>query len=138
MTTRVGGVSTGPFASLNLGHGSGDAQLAVEENRRRTAAALALPGAPHWLRQVHGTRALQAPFEGTPEADAAWTCQAGVVCVVQAADCLPVLLCDESATVVAAAHAGWRGLAGGVLESTVSALPVPPARLMAWLGVAIG
>jgi hypothetical protein len=73
-----------------------------------------------------------------PEADASWTTEPGVVCAVQAADCLPVLFCDDAGSVVAAAHAGWRGLAAGVLEATVRALPVKPASLMAWLGAAIG
>ncbi|HZR37165.1 MAG TPA: peptidoglycan editing factor PgeF [Nevskia sp.] len=138
-TTRRGGVSTGPWAGLNMGRGSGDDSAAVSENRRRVAQALALPAEPCWMRQVHGVRVARMPQEASePEADASCTTAPGVVCVVQAADCLPVLLCDDEATVVAAAHAGWRGLAGGVLERTVAALPVDPARLLAWLGPAIG
>lgn len=139
MTTRQGGVSRGPFATLNLGRGGGDDTAAVDENRRRVFAALGVPAEPCWIRQVHGARVVRMPEEATePEADASFTTRAGVVCVVQAADCLPVLLCDDSGSVVAAAHAGWRGLAAGVLQNTVRALPVPPARLMAWLGAAIG
>jgi polyphenol oxidase len=151
MTTRAGGVSQGPYASLNLGLG-GDDPACVAENRRRLRQALALPAEPRWLKQVHGATVVrlfpspprdgpEGPGEGgsaVPEADASYTTDPGVVCVVQAADCLPVLFCDDAGSVVAAAHAGWRGLAAGVLEATVRALPVPPASLMAWLGAAIG
>jgi hypothetical protein len=153
MTTRAGGVSTGACASLNLGFGAEDARANVVENRRRLRAALQLPEEPRWLQQVHGTTVvrLTAPFvkgggersergiwEIPPDADASYTTEPGMTCVVMAADCLPVLFCDDAGTVVAAAHAGWRGLAAGVLEATVRALPVPPGRLMAWLGAAIG
>lgn len=136
-TTRLGGVSTGPHASFNLGDHVGDDPAAVAENRRRLRAHL--PGEPVWLRQVHGTRCIDAARAGPgSEADAACARQPGVVCAVLTADCLPVLLCDEAGSVVAAAHAGWRGLAAGVLEATVAALGVPGARLLAWLGPAIG
>lgn len=139
MTTRLGGIGEGPFASLNLGRGGGDDPARIDENRRRVYAALGTPTEPCWIRQVHGARVARMPDEAPePEADASWTAQAGVVCVVQAADCLPVLFCDDDGTVVAAAHAGWRGLAAGVLEATVRALPAPPANLLAWLGAAIG
>jgi YfiH family protein len=138
-STRLGGVSIGPYAGLNLGRSSGHAREAVEENRRRLLAAAGAPGAPHWIRQVHGHHVVQMPQAiDMPEADAAWTSTPAVVCAVQAADCLPVLFCDTAGTVVAAAHAGWRGLSGGVLEATIAALPVPPSQLMAWLGPAIG
>jgi purine-nucleoside/S-methyl-5'-thioadenosine phosphorylase / adenosine deaminase len=138
-TTREGGVSRGPWAGLNLGRSSGDDPAAVDENRRRVAAALGLPGEPCWLRQVHGVRVAPMPESAPhPEADASYATAAGVVCAVQAADCMPVLFCDEAGTMVAAAHAGWRGLAGGVLEATVAALPAPPARLLAWMGPALG
>jgi len=138
-STREGGVSIGPHAGLNLGRSSGDDMMAIDENRRLLAEHLGLPQAPPWLRQVHGTRVVEQPHAAPePEADAAFTTQPGIVCCVQAADCLPVLFCDDDATVVAAAHAGWRGLCGGVLESTIAALPVDPSRLMAWLGPAIG
>ena len=138
-STRVGGVSTGPYAGLNLGRSGGDLSSAVDENRRRFFETLQLPGVPQWIRQVHGARVVEMPTESPePEADAAFTTQRGVVCAVQAADCLPVLFCDDAGRVVAAAHAGWRGLAGGVLEATVSALPVAAGSLMAWLGPAIG
>lgn len=138
-TTRGGGVSAGPYAGLNMGRSGGDDPAAVSENRRRVDAALQLPGEPCWIRQVHGARVVRMPDEGPePEADASYSLRPGAVCAVQAADCLPVLFCDRAATVVAAAHAGWRGLCGGVLEATVAALPVPPGELLAWLGPAIG
>jgi YfiH family protein len=114
-----------------------DDPAAVAENRRRLRSLL--PAEPVWLKQVHGTvcvDAAQVPA-GT-EADAALARAPGVVCAVLTADCLPILLCDESGTVVAAAHAGWRGLAAGVIESTVRAMGQPGERLIAWLGPAIG
>ncbi|MDP1526223.1 MAG: peptidoglycan editing factor PgeF [Rhodocyclaceae bacterium] len=136
-TTRSGGVSIAPYASLNLGDHVGDAPAAVAENRRLLRTHL--PDEPVWLKQVHGTHCLDAAtaVAGT-EADAAFTRQPGVVCAVLTADCLPVLLCDDAGTVVAAAHAGWRGLAAGVIETTVAAMNLPGAQLMAWLGPAIG
>jgi len=138
-TTRIGGVSLAPFTNLNLGRSTGDDIAHVLENRRRALAALQAPAEPQWIRQVHGTQVVRAPFaEVTPAADASFTTLAGVVCAVQAADCLPVLFCDDGGSVVAAAHAGWRGLAAGVLEATVAALPAEPRALMAWLGPAIG
>lgn len=98
-----------------------------------------LPAAPAWLRQVHGTRVVDAAeARGRPEADAAVARVPGAVCAVQAADCLPVLLADEAGTVVGAAHAGWRGLAAGVIEATIDAMRAPGERLIAWLGPAIG
>jgi hypothetical protein len=138
-TTRTGGVSHAPYASLNLGQHVGDDPAAVRENRRRLRAVL--PAEPVWLQQVHGTRVFGVDGRGVdppPEADAAWTAARDVVCAVMTADCLPVLFCDDAGTTVAAAHAGWRGLVGGVLENTVAALPVAPERLLAWLGPAIG
>jgi YfiH family protein len=98
-----------------------------------------LPAAPAWLRQVHGTRVVDAAEAGArPQADASVARAPGVVCAVQAADCLPVLLADEAGTVVGAAHAGWRGLAAGVIEATIDAMQAPGERLIAWLGPAIG
>jgi YfiH family protein len=108
-----------------------------EAGRARLRALL--PSEPAWLRQVHGTIALEAkPGTPLPVADASFTRARGVVCVVQAADCMPVLFADEAASVVAAAHAGWRGLSAGVLEATVAATGAAPAALHAWLGPAIG
>lgn len=137
VTTRAGGVSLPPYDSFNLGSHVGDAPAAVAENRARLRAQL--PEAPVWLEQVHGIEIADIDAaHGVPRADAAVARRAGAVCAVLTADCLPVLLCDDAGTVVAAAHAGWRGLAGGVLEATVARMAVPPARIVAWLGPAIG
>lgn len=136
---RSGGVSTAPWDSLNLGVHVGDDPAAVAENRRRLANALQLPGEPIWLDQVHGTAVWSGgPSNDRPRADAAVTRQSGVVLAVQVADCLPVLFASDAGDEIGAAHAGWRGLAAGVLEATVAALATPPARLVAWLGPCIG
>jgi hypothetical protein len=138
-TTREGGISVSPYDSLNLARHVGDAEAAVQENRRRLQQRLALPAEPRWLDQVHGTGVVEAGASATPAcADASFTHATGTVCAVMTADCLPVLLCDRAGSVVAAAHAGWRGLAAGVLEATVATLGVAPAQLLAWLGPAIG
>lgn len=136
-TTRAGGVSLGPYASLNLGGQVGDLPAAVAENRRLLRSHL--PGEPFWLKQVHGTRCVDAcrAMPGA-EADAAFTRASGVVCAVLTADCLPLLLCDTAGSVVAAVHAGWRGLAAGAIEATARSLGVPGNTLLAWLGPAIG
>jgi YfiH family protein len=135
MTTRVGGVSGGPWASLNLGDHVGDDPAHVAANRVLLRGAL--PGEPGWLRQVHGARVVETGGDDI-EADARFSRTPGQVCAVLTADCLPVLFCDHTGRVVAAAHAGWRGLAGGVLEATVAAMAVPPDDILAWLGAAIG
>jgi hypothetical protein len=136
-TTRNGGASRMPWASFNLGDHVGDDLAAVAANRQALRAAL--PGEPRWLRQVHGIVAVDAGREAKTEAaDAAFARRPGAVCVVMTADCLPVLLCDRRGAVVAAAHAGWRGLLGGVLESAVAAMVAAPGELLAWLGPAIG
>jgi len=137
-TLRTGGVSVGPFASLNVGDHVGDAPAAVSENRRRVREKLALPGEPAWLEQVHGIAVVNLDETGGGRADASIARTQGKVCVIQVADCMPVLVADREGTAVAAAHAGWRGLAGGVLEATLRALGVPSERLVAWLGPAIG
>jgi polyphenol oxidase len=149
-TWRSGGASAAPYASLNLGGHVGDAPPAVAENRRRLAAAAGLPAQPLWLEQVHGVNVAnldllereEAGSVGTARAlgpaDAAYTRRRERVCAILTADCLPILLATDSGDLVAAAHAGWRGLAGGVIEAAVGALAVPPARLLAWLGPAIG
>ncbi len=144
VSTRAGGVSGGPYASLNLGLAVGDDPAAVAENRRRFAATIGRP--PVWLRQVHGTRVVRIGRadvgQAAPEADACWTDDPEVACVVQVADCLPVLLAAPQGRAVAAAHAGWRGLAAGVLENTVAALcggaGCAPQELWAWTGPCIG
>lgn len=163
-TTRTGGVSTGVYASLNLGTHVGDATASVEENRRRLCAELELHKQPRWLEQTHSARVatighLQNPLapaeveervgvrgraEATQEnrlmalADAAITRSADECCVVMTADCLPVLFCDRTGQTVAAAHAGWRGMAAGILEATVAAMRTPAEDVLAWLGPAIG
>jgi YfiH family protein len=145
ITTRRGGVSQGPWGApdgggMNLGEGS-DAPEAVAHNRQRLRARL--PAEPCWLEQVHGNEVIDASAaQQRPRADAAYTVRAGVVCCVLAADCLPVLLADAAGRGVAAAHAGWRGLAAGVIQRTVDALRQalgePSAELLAYLGPAIG
>ena len=137
VTTRNGGGSGEPYASLNLGTRVGDEPAAVARNRAVVRAVV--PAEPKWLRQVHGTRVVEADrAQPEPEADAAFTHAVNTVCVVQIADCMPVLFCDQQGERVAIAHAGWRGLSSGVLDATIGALGVAPARLLAWLGPAIG
>ena len=136
ITTRAGGVSQAPFDCFNLGDHVGDQLEAVTENRRRLN--LELGCVPAWLQQVHGTQVVEADPLQVLEADASWTATPGIASAVLTADCLPVLFCDRAAPRVAAAHAGWRGLANGVLEETVRALGLPPEQLLAWLGPAIG
>lgn len=138
-TTRAGGVSLPPYDRLNLATHVGDDPACIAENRRRLAVMAGFPAEPAWLEQVHGTTVAAAETVDAPvAADAAWTRVPGQPCVVMTADCLPVLLCDRAGTVVAAAHAGWRGLAGGVIAATVARLNAAPAELLAWLGPAIG
>lgn len=134
-TTRQGGVSAGPYASLNLGDHVGDDPAHVTENRARLRRELALPAEPLWLTQVHGI----AVAEGQGGcADASVAFAPGTVCTVMTADCLPLLLCDRAGTAVAAVHAGWRGLLAGVIEAAVARLRIPAAELLVWLGPAIG
>jgi len=136
-TTRAGGASRPPFDSLNLGGHVGDDPAAVLRNRETLRAFL--PAEPKWLEQVHGTAvAVADSMSGPVKADAAVAFQPGTVCAVLTADCLPVLFCDRRGTRVAAAHAGWRGLAAGVLEASVAAMQCDPADILAWLGPAIG
>lgn len=138
-TLRSGGVSHAPFDTLNLGTHVGDSPQAVRENRDRVATALQLPSEPCWLNQVHGTTVVEANcWTSPPQADACIARSTNKVCVVMTADCLPVLFCSRDGDRVAAAHAGWRGLAGGVLDSTFSSLGLPGSQLLAWLGPAIG
>lgn len=137
VTTRAGGVSRGAYAGLNLGMRSGDA---VEDvTRNRASLRQWLPAEPAWLRQVHGTTVVEADgMEASPEADAAVARRPGTVCAVLTADCLPLLMCDEAGTIVAAAHAGWRGLSSGVIEQALRVMDRPPEALLAYLGPAIG
>lgn len=146
ITTRAGGTSTGAYGApdrdgMNLGLGSGDDVTVVAANRARLRRSL--PSEPRWLRQVHGSRVVDAAdADGSVEADAAVTDQAGKVAVVMVADCMPVLLADDRGRCVGVAHAGWRGLAAGIVQATVGMmrqrLRDPGARLIAYLGPAIG
>lgn len=137
VTTRAGGVSEGSWAGLNLGAHVGDDCERVLHNRALLRSVL--PAEPVWLNQVHGVAVVDAATaNGVPDADASVAFESGVVCVVMTADCLPVLFADDQGTVVAAAHAGWKGLLNGVLEETVVSMGVPPSRLSAWMGPAIG
>ncbi len=136
VTSRAGGVSQPPFDTLNLGDHVADDGLAVAENRRRLSHALGCR--PAWLQQVHGVEVVEADPSQVVQADASWSATPGVASAIMTADCLPALFCDKAGTKVAAAHAGWRGLAAGVLEATVAALAVPPTEVLVWLGPAIG
>ncbi len=138
MTTRRGGVSVGPYASFNLATHVGDDERAVAANRHRLRHALGLPAEPAWLEQVHGTTVAVLEREHPGAADAAVTTRRGQVCAVLVADCLPVFLAGRAGDRVGVAHAGWRGLAGGVIEATVAALDCEPGSLVAWLGPSIG
>ncbi|MDB5840949.1 MAG: Polyphenol oxidase [Herminiimonas sp.] len=143
-TTRHGGVSRAPYddgaggGGMNLGAHVGDRPEDVLQNR--AMLEVLLPAHPAWLTQVHGARVVDAAtVSGAPEADASFTTQSGVVCAIQTADCLPVLFCDTAGRAVGAAHAGWRGLASGVLQNTVAAMrDAGAAEIIAWLGPAIG
>jgi hypothetical protein len=136
VTTRAGGVSLTPFDSLNLGDHVDDSPQAVAENRRRLTAHFSIQ--PAWLQQVHGIAVAHADPGRVETADASWSATPGIACTVMTADCLPALFCDRAGTRVAAAHAGWRGLAAGVLEATLDSLAVPPGEVLVWLGPAIG
>lgn len=137
-STRVGGISRGAYAGLNLATHVGDRPEDVAENRRILMQTLQLPSEPDWLDQQHGAKVREARvMSETALADASHTTSAGPVCVVQTADCLPVLLCSRKGDWVAAVHAGWKGIAANVLETAVHAYPGLPADLLAWLGPAI-
>lgn len=139
-TTRQGGYSLAPYDSFNLADHVGDDPRAVAKNRQVLSRSLALPREPVWLRQIHGTGVVDAANgpAGQARADGSFTDRAGVICAVLTADCAPVLLCDRSGSKVAVLHAGWRGLAAGIVEKGVAALGVPGHELLAWLGPAIG
>lgn len=137
ITSRNGGVSRGPYASFNLGLNTGDDREAVMANR--ASLRKLLPQAPRWLAQQHGTAVVEADDADSPAAaDASIARQPGTVCAIMIADCVPVLFTDRSGTLVAAAHAGWRGLAGGVLEKTVQRMGASSAEILAYLGPGIG
>jgi polyphenol oxidase len=146
-TTRVGGYSSGPYASLNLGTHVGDDPQSVERNRLAVSHVLEVRAVTCWLDQVHGARIIAVPSstEGAPvtqpvAADASITSATGMICAIMTADCLPVLFTDRNGRHVAAVHGGWRGLVAGILENTISAFAargVSPGELCAWLGPAI-
>jgi len=141
-TTRLGGVSRWPYDSLNLGDHVGDSTADVAANRRHLQQLLGEQVHCQWLQQVHGTKVIRSlefdsAADRVPEADASVSQQQNIACLVMTADCLPVLFCDRAGTRVAAAHAGWRGLADGVLEATLSALECPAEEVICWLGPAI-
>ncbi len=138
-TTRSGGVSVGAFASLNLADHVGDEPLCVANNRTLIRECLGLPAEPRWLQQIHGCSVADATATtANCRADAAIARRPGTVCAVLTADCLPLLLCDRAGTGVAAVHAGWRGLADGIVEAAVARFAVPPEEILCWLGPGIG
>ena len=136
-TLRTGGVSQGEFSSLNLGDHVNDLWHHVLENRQRIKSMLALPADPVWLQQTHSVQVICVDqMMGSAEADASYTAKNNIVCTVLTADCLPLLLCDEQGTQIAAIHGGWRGLLNGIIENTL--LKMPNTGVLAWLGPAIG
>lgn len=136
ITTRTGGVSVAPFDSFNLGDHVEDQPESVAANRLSLTAQLHVQ--PAWLRQVHGVTVTEADPSIVVEADASWTATPGIACTIMTADCLPALFCNRAGTRVAAAHAGWRGLAAGVLEAAADSLQVEASEILVWLGPAIG
>jgi YfiH family protein len=138
-TLRHGaGLSAPPFDSFNLGARCGDDPQAVLANREELVRHFALPSAPRWLRQVHGTTVIGEPTDEEPEADASITVTPGVVLAILTADCLPIAFCADDGSEVGIAHAGWRGLSAGIVENTVAAMRSAPNQLLAWLGPAAG
>lgn len=136
VTTRAGGVSAAPFESFNLGDHVDDDPRAVAQNRSKLTTALNVR--PAWLKQVHGVEVVEASPAQVMQADASWSKTPGVACTIMTADCLPALFCNRQGTQVAAAHAGWRGLAAGVLEAAADSFADAPSELLVWLGPAIG
>lgn len=138
-STREGGASLSPYASFNLARHVGDEPQHVDRNRSLLLQQLDLPHEPRWLKQVHGTELLDLDQKGTSnEADGSFSRLKNKVCVVMTADCMPVLMCTSAGDRVAALHAGWRGLAAGILRKGVTAMAVESSRLLVWLGPAIG
>ncbi|WGL18179.1 peptidoglycan editing factor PgeF [Microbulbifer bruguierae] len=138
-TLRQDGHSEGGYAAFNLADHVGDSPDAVAANRAQLQAELQLPSEPQWLEQIHSDRAVEAQSDGMVRtADASYTAESKVVCTVLTADCLPLLVCNRDGSEVAAIHAGWRGLTGGVIRETINAMTSKPQDLMVWLGPAIG
>lgn len=139
VTLRTGGYSSGPYASFNLAMHTGDDPSVVRKNRDLLRQTIGLPAEPVWLQQVHSNRIIEAATVAADvAADGSWSTTLGQVCVVMTADCLPVLICNRQGSMVAAVHAGWRGLQAGVITNAISTLQSDPAELMVWLGPAIG
>ncbi|QIL91519.1 peptidoglycan editing factor PgeF [Microbulbifer harenosus] len=139
VTLRHNGHSAGGYAAFNLADHVGDAPDAVRANRAQLKQELNLPNEPQWLEQIHSDRAVAAHNDGMVRtADASYTAEAGIVCAVLTADCLPLLVCNRDGSEVAAIHAGWRGLTGGVIRETIHAMASAPEDLLVWLGPAIG
>jgi len=139
VTLRTGGYSSGPYTSFNLAAHTDDDAAAVLRNRALLTEYFSLPAEPLWLQQVHSNRIVNAGSDDVwAEADGSWSSSAGKVCVVMTADCLPVLICNQQGSRVAAAHAGWRGLHAGVITNAIHMLESDPSELMVWLGPAIG
>lgn len=150
VTTRIGGVSKSPYETFNLAQHVGDDASLVQQNRQRLQSILEAYSSksieePVWISQVHGTEVLNldlisnsAAKQNNVEADAVYSSVAAQPCLVQTADCLPVLFCDDSGQEIAAAHAGWRGLAAGILEDTLARFSASPSKILAWMGPAIG
>ncbi|WP_341503078.1 peptidoglycan editing factor PgeF [Gallaecimonas sp. GXIMD4217] len=137
-SNREQGVSQGSFAGFNLGRHVGDVPSRVDYNRRVLQHRCGLPAEPAWLDQVHGTEVLYRPARPGLSADGCWTDRVGEAMTVMTADCLPVLLASENGQKVAAVHAGWRGLAAGILPRAIARMGVSPGELIAWVGPAIG
>lgn len=137
-TTRSGGTSLPPYHSFNLAEHVGDTPEAVKKNRIHLRQFLSLPSEPSWLEQVHGAKIISASHGPGQQGDASIAYGPGPVCAILTADCLPLLLCDQKGTRVAAVHAGWRGLAAGIIKATINALDISGEHLLAWLGPAIG
>ncbi|MFT5503434.1 MAG: YfiH family protein [Gammaproteobacteria bacterium] len=136
-STRKGGFSAGPYSSLNLADHVNDDRLLVNQNRRALYEAAKLPAQPQWLEQTHSADVVLLEANPSRKADAAITRSAGVVAAIMTADCLPVLLADTSGTEVAAIHAGWRGLANGIIQNTLVNMVTQPERIQAWIGPSI-
>lgn len=139
-TTRLGGASQQPYQGLNLGLHVGDKTEHVQRNRTQLQQELRLVDSPAWLNQIHSNRVLElnASLTVVPDADGSYTQASGIACTVMTADCLPLLLCDTAGTQVAAVHAGWRGLADGIIEVALEKFTVPADQILVWLGPAIG
>jgi polyphenol oxidase len=140
-TKRIGGVSTAPYNSFNFNIHTGDEQNNVAANRKKLKEDLVLPTDPFWLKQEHTNIVINLNINTkitNPIADASFTVVPNLVCAVLTADCVPILICDHAGTMVAAIHAGWRGILNNVIESTIAAMPVKSENLIAWLGPAIG